>query len=114
MPTYTYVCELGHLTDRVSSMDNARKWVKCSKCGKRARRDFSQVIGIAPPSNWPQHSAAMGVQPEQREEATKDATKRGVPTEFDSRGDAIFTGRDHRRKFLKAYGAHDHDGGYGD
>ena len=56
----------------------------------------------------------MGVQPEQIEEATKDAQNRGVPTQFDSQGDAIFTDRSHRKKFLKAYGAHDHDGGYGD
>lgn len=114
MPTYTYVCELEHLTDRVSSMDNARKWVKCLECGKRARRDFGRVIGIAPSSNWPQTSVAMGVQPEQREEATKDARSRGVPTEFNLQGDAVFTSRAHRRDFLKAYHAHDHDGGYGD
>ena len=116
MPTYTFKCKSGHLTDRVHSMDNVQKTTRCSYdgCNKRARRDFSTVTGFGPSSNWPQTSAAMGVHPDQIEEATKDSQKMGVPTEFNSQGDAVFTSRSHRRRFLRASGAHDHDGGYGD
>ncbi len=66
-------------------------------------------------SAWPMQSDAAGVHPDQVGEFTKDSTERGVPTSFDSKtGQAIFTSRSHRSKYLKAYGMFDKNGGYGD
>lgn len=108
------MCKSGHLTDRNYSMDNARRTVKCSECKGRAKRVYSLVSGFRPPSCWPLLSNSMGVLPEQIPEAVQDAKNRGVPTQFDPEGPAIFENRSHRRKFLKAYEAHDKDACYGD
>lgn len=63
---------------------------------------------------WPMASEGAAVHPLQVGEAVESAKKRGVPTEFTSDGRPIFTGRDHRRRYLKAYAFHDRDGGFGD
>jgi hypothetical protein len=62
----------------------------------------------------PLSSEAAAVHPDQIEEAREDARRLGVPTEFDPEGRPIFTSRSHRRAYLRAYGFHDRDGGYGD
>jgi len=64
---------------------------------------------------WPIHSDAAGVGPGQVDEAMAEAKKLGVPTEYDRKtGCAIFTDRKHRKKFCRAHGLHDNDGGFGD
>lgn len=66
-------------------------------------------------SAWPMLSDGMAVHPLQIEEARKSAEAKGVPTDFNPEdGRAIFRDRDHRRRYLKAYGVHDNHGGYGD
>ena len=48
-------------------------------------------------------------------EAEAHAESIGVPTEFDKEsGDAIFRSRGHRKRYCRACGFHDKDGGYGD
>lgn len=69
----------------------------------------AQTVGA-----WPMASEAMGVHPSQVEEATADAKKKGVTTEFDKIGRPVFTSRAHRKAYLAAYGVHDKRGGYGD
>jgi hypothetical protein len=59
-------------------------------------------------------SDALAVHPDQVEEATQDAIAKGVPTEFLPDGRPILTSRSHRRDYLRAYGFHDRNGGYGD
>lgn len=66
------------------------------------------------PGGWPLHSDSAGVHPSQRQEAYDDSVKNGVATEFDPDGCAVFTSREHRRKYLKTYRLKDHDAGYGD
>lgn len=66
------------------------------------------------PGGWPLHSDSAGVHPCQREEAYNDSVANGVPTEFDPIGRAIFTSREHRRRYLRTYKLADKDGGYGD
>ena len=66
------------------------------------------------PGTWPQHSWAMGVLPQQIEEARAMSAHLGVPTEFDRKGRAIFTSREHRKRHCDAFGYGDFDGGYGD
>lgn len=66
-------------------------------------------------ASWPMKSDAAGVNPVQCQEFSENSVKKGVPTEFDSKtGQAIFTSRSHRAKYLRLRGMHDHNGGYGD
>jgi len=65
------------------------------------KRDFhSEHCGTThTPGTWPMKSDAAGVHPDQIKEATDHANKHGVPTSFTPDGRAIFTGREHRRKY---------------
>jgi len=85
----------------------------------RFRRGAKGITPGAPPriasaANWPLCSDAVGVHPSQRREAYEDSIKRGVPTEFNEQGQAVFTSRQHRKRYCRAIGYHDLDGGYGD
>ena len=62
----------------------------------------------------PTLSEALAVHPAQVAEATADAKARGVPTEFMPDGRPVMRSREHQRQYLKAYGFHNNDGGYGD
>jgi hypothetical protein len=59
-------------------------------------------------------SDALAVHPDQVAEATLDAKRKGVPTEFMPDGRPILRTRQHRKEYLRAYGFHDNQGGYGD
>ena len=63
---------------------------------------------------WPQKSEALAVHPKRINEAIDSAKKKGVPTRFDRAGRPVFESRQHRKRYLKAYGYHDNQGGYGD
>lgn len=76
-------------------------------------------IGCGPPGGiphkgWPITSVALAVHPRQVAEAKRDALAKGVPTEFTSDGSPVLVDRAHRKRYLKAYGFRDNDGGYGD
>ncbi len=73
----------------------------------------SSVMGT-PAACWPLHSEALAVHTKQIAEATENAAKKGIPTEFDGNGRPIFRDRAHRKRYLKAYNFHDNDGGYSD
>ena len=63
----------------------------------------------------PNVSDALAVHPLRCEEAEADARAKGVPTEFEREfGRPVFTSREHQKRYLKAYGYRNHDGGYGD
>ncbi len=64
------------------------------------------------PACWPLHSDAFGVLPSQIREASENAAKAGVPTNFDSQGCAIFTDRNHMLKYYKYMGQFDRTAGY--
>jgi hypothetical protein len=76
----------------------------------------AEHIGGAPPSGpatkgWPLRSDACGCHPSQVAQFESDATRKGVPTEFDKKtGEAIFRDKSHRRNYLKAFGYHDRNG----
>jgi len=59
-------------------------------------------------------SDALAVHPKQVKEATDDAEKKGVPTEFRRDGRPIFRTREHRKRYMQKYGFFDKAGGYGD
>jgi hypothetical protein len=62
----------------------------------------------------PIESDALGVHPSQINEAREDAIKKGVPTDFTPTGEPILRTREHRKKYMQAYGFYDRDAGYGD
>lgn len=66
------------------------------------------------PSAWPLCSEGAAVHPDQIPEATESAKNKGVPTSFTSDGCPIFTSRQHRKEYLRAYKMRDHDAGYSD
>jgi hypothetical protein len=57
--------------------------------------------------NYPMASYAVGVGASQVPEQREADLKAGVPTEYTSEGDPIFTSRGHRKKYLKHIGFHD-------
>jgi hypothetical protein len=60
-------------------------------------------------------SDALGVHPDQVEEAYAESVQAGAPTEFDPKtGQAIIRDRHHRKRYAEAMGMYDIDGGYGD
>lgn len=62
----------------------------------------------------PLHSGALCVNPRYIDVARRDAERRKVPTDFDKEGNPVFRTRQHRKEYLRAYGYHDRQGGYGD
>lgn len=62
----------------------------------------------------PHLSEGLSVHPNQVKEAEESAKRRGVPTQFLPDGRPIMTSRAHQKKYLRAYGFHNRDGGYGD
>lgn len=64
---------------------------------------------------WRAHkSDALAVHPNQIKEATEDARKKGVPTDFSEDGRPIFTSRRHLRDYCVAYGFYNRGAGYSD
>ena len=80
----------------------------------RAFPDKEGVPGMEYAWDRPLLSDALAVHPSQIEEAREDAKQKGVPTDFTPDGRPILTSRAHRKRYLKAYGFHDKQGGYGD
>lgn len=62
----------------------------------------------------PRLSDALAVTPRQAQAYEADAKRKGVPTEFAKDGRPIMRSRAHQKAYLKAYGFHNNDGGYGD
>lgn len=123
MPTYIYQDpETNQLTSvfmTISEMENrSASDMSIELDGVHLKRRLDLEIAgceIGSCSAWPMKSDAAGVHPDQAQEFARDSFKKGVPTEFDkSTGQAIFTSRQHRAKYLKAYGMFDKNGGYSD
>lgn len=70
--------------------------------------------GLTGKSTRPKLSDALAVHPKQVKEATEDATRKRVPTEFAADGRAIIRSRAHQKAYIRKYGWHNKDGGYGD
>ncbi|HUW32514.1 MAG TPA: zinc ribbon domain-containing protein [Planctomycetota bacterium] len=119
MPIYSYTCEhCGETTELTFGMQFQPQSVPCPKCGVRAPRDIGRDLMSKKQrrcSTWPMESDALGVDPGQIPEFEADARERGVPIEFNREtGAAIFTGPLHRKRYARAYGFHDRNGGYSD
>jgi hypothetical protein len=115
MPVYCYRTNEGQVIERVFAMGKAPVFIDLGD-GTTAERD---IMAEHPPKGrhsgpWPLHCLACGVAPWQAKEMSKKAAEAGVPTEFDSQGDAVFTSRGHRARYMKTFGFFDRDAGYGD
>lgn len=82
--------------------------------GQQADAGQELIVEGNRPWSRPLKSVALAVLPSQVKEATEDARKRGVPTDFTKDGRPIFNDRDHRSRYMKEYGYFDKDAGYGD
>ncbi len=83
---------------------------QANKEARASRMERRKTHGIFPAL----HSDALAVHPDQISDAEKDAAVKGVQTDFDKEGRPIFRSRQHRSKYLRAYGYYDKDAGYGD
>lgn len=121
MPTYVYKHpdsgDRIELTMTVSEMCAREHGGRIWENGEWYERDLEAEHG-APTggcASWPMRSDAAGVHPSQAGEAYQHSVSIGVPTTFDQRtGQAIFTDRIHRKRYLAARGFIDRNAGYGD
>ena len=116
MPTYCYKClACGHKQEVVKLLAKVKRLELCPIDSFAMVRDYQAERGFHNPGNWPMESNAAGVAASQAVEAMQEATKMGIPTEFNKEtGDAIFTSRKHRKDYCRAIGLHDRNGGYSD
>lgn len=116
MPAYCFTTEDDAATvERIFPIGEAPEKVTLDD-GREAFRDMgAEMRGFDnTPGNWPQHSDAMGVNPDQREEAYNASVAAGVPTHFDNDGCAVFENATHRKRFCESQGFYDRNGGYSD
>jgi hypothetical protein len=76
--------------------------------GRVAYRDYHAELGGTPsfPENYPRCSDAAGVHPDQAKEAYEHSVRNGVPTQFNSEGQAVFTSKGHEAAYLKVAKLH--------
>jgi len=116
MPQYSYKCLSCEKTKNVfKPMSEFRSKETC-ECGKAMERDFFAEHNGFPhhPGNWPIHSEAMAVHPDQIKDAMARDAKCGIPTEYDKHGRPIWTSQRHKKLYCESYGYFDKNGGYGD
>ena len=99
--------------------------MRCKKCGGERTREKCNLCELfasglvysgveVERQSKPKYSDAMAVHPDQVPEAIADAKKKGVPTDFLADGRPIFVSRAHQKRYIRAYGFYNKDGGYGD
>jgi len=115
MPTYVYQClKCKNMIEEFMSMSDYISEIPC-KCGGTANRCFTpDSIAISAVWGKPLISEGAAVHPDQVAEASKIARELGTDVEFQKNGNAVFPTRQGRKKYLRAYGIHDRDGGCGD
>ena len=101
--------------ERIYSDSCSRRWCIDLDDGCKAfdygiiRNKSLQTAG-----NWPMTSSAVGVHPDEVPGRMEFDKAKGVPTEYTSDGDPIFTSKAHRTNYCQAYGVHDRNAGYSD
>jgi len=115
MPTYCYTTDDGRTVERFYAMGDAPD---CLIVGEEvATRDFqAEQCGRRPRNcgTWPMASYAAGVHPSQVPEMMERARAAGVPTEFTSDGDPVFTGPGHRKRYCELFNFFDRNAGLSD
>lgn len=116
MPIYCYTTNDGKITaEKLFPIGKAPKRITLSG-GRLAFRDMTaeRKGGTKVSANWPMASDAAGVNPDQRQEAYDESVRLGVPTEFNSEGQAVFTSAAHRKEYCEKNGLFDRNAGYSD
>jgi len=114
VPVYCYTTKHGFTYDRVFAMGRAPKTVR-TEYGVAQRDIGAEHRGFKHGEGWPMESDALGVNPDQVQEAQAEADRAGVPTEYNKdTGCAVLRSRGHRAKLMKELGYVDRDGGYSD
>ena len=113
MPMYCYTTKAGQTVERFFAMGQAPQQVRVA--GRRATRDFvAEGSKTHPAGNWPMYSDNLGVNPDQIPEVEAHSVAIGIPTHFNSEGQAILTSPGHRKRYAEALGFFDRNGGYSD
>ena len=60
---------------------------------------------------WPMHCDSMGVHPDQAKAAAEYDAKLGVPTDYDTEGNPVFTSQQHYKQHLQAHAYFNRTGG---
>ena len=63
---------------------------------------------------WPMASYAAGVSPDEIPEMRKIDTAAGIKTDYNSDGEPILTGPQHRKNYLELHGMYDRNAGFSD
>ena len=117
MPLYCYTCSVCGATREVQKpMAQSQSLELCNVDASVMHRDLCAEQGgyAHKPGAWPLLSDAAGVAEHQVPEAVEHSRRIGIPTDFTPDGRAIFTSRQHRKKYCEAIGLYDRSGGYGD
>lgn len=99
-----YTCDkCGTFEAFVKNGKKNRDFHPCPHCKEKAQRDLTAEHGgfRHKPGNWPLHSEALAVHPEQRIEAMKVAEKYKCPTDYDTLGRPVFLNAAHRVDFCR-------------
>lgn len=67
------------------------------------------MFATASKKAWPYTSTSVGCHPSDRKKFMEQMAKLGVPTLFDREGRAVFTSREHQRRFCQATGRVNYD-----
>lgn len=104
MTQYCYSSEDGDVIERRFRMGTAPKTVQnagktyCRDYGAERPRQFSAGV-------WPRVGLCAGVHASQAQEAYDKSVRDGVPTDFTSDGDPVFTSSGHRKRYMRSIGA---------
>lgn len=104
MTNYCYSHDDGEIIERSYRMGTAPKTVRHG--GKTYHRDYAAEKPRQLSADvWPRVGKCAGVHPSQAQEAYDKSVKDGVPTNFTSDGDPIFTSAGHRKRYMRSIGA---------
>lgn len=115
MPLYEFMTDDGRVVTYFYPADRApRIGERVCIRGNWVTRILSTRLHTPPPGNWPMYSDALGVHPDQIEEARAHAEACGVPTDFTPDGRAILRSPKHRKLLARTLAMHDRNAGPSD
>ena len=104
-------CPMGKAPRKVRAPDG--RWAYRDHTAEKAPSYAPKLRGAVDPVKG-STSIAMAVLPRQAKEAEAAAFKMGIPTKFNKRGEPVWDGTSHRKRFNEAHRTYDLNGGYGD
>lgn len=113
---YCYQCPACHKKVEVSKpMAEMQRPELCPVCASVMQRDYrTEHGGKRRNVTWPMASVAAGVSADEVPEFIEHDRQHGVPTDYTSDGDPIFTGPQHRKRYCELHGLYDRNAGFSD